>query len=236
MTSDKAQKRAIRARMNKTGERYTAARRHFLGEHLPAPESDTQTEPEPAIAPHVADPGMSEEAVQLATGRTWDEWLAVLDVWGAADLSHTEIARHVAEEYRISGWWAQSVTVGYERMRGKRAVHQVADGFSVSVSRTFPVSVERLFAVFADETERDRWLQSGTLRLRTAQEGRSARFDIGDGRMRLEAFFTSKGTDKASVALQVSKLVNADEVEAARAVWKANLSRLAEVIAAEGAC
>jgi hypothetical protein len=231
MTTDKAQKREIRARMSKTGERYTAARHHLLGEHLPSPESDAQAKPELAIAPRVAEPGMSEEAVQRATGRTWDEWLATLEPWGAANRSHTEIARHVAEDYGIGGWWAQSVTVGYERMRGKRAVHQVTGGFSVNVSKTFPVSVNRLFEAFVDETQRDRWLEYGTLRLRTAQEGRSARFDVGDGRTRLEAIFTGKGPEKASVALQVSKLISADEVEAMRAAWRARLSHLAEVLA-----
>ena len=60
--------------------------------------------------------------------------------------NHTEIARHVYETYSIDGWWAQSVTVGYERARGMRALHERPDGFSGNAGKTFPVPVERLFA------------------------------------------------------------------------------------------
>ena len=73
MTEDKARKRAIRTRMAKTGERYTAARRHLT------PTSKT---PEP-----VADPGLSDDTIRRGSGKGWDEWFRILDGWGAT--SHT---------------------------------------------------------------------------------------------------------------------------------------------------
>src|SRR4051812_26250564 len=114
MTTDKAQKKAVRARMEKTGERYTAARQHIVD--APA-ETDPAIEP-PVVAPlpaRVADPGMSDEAVAKATGQGWDHWFALLDAWAARDHNHTEIARYVASDLHIGDWWAQMVTVGYER-------------------------------------------------------------------------------------------------------------------------
>lgn len=177
--------------------------------------------------PRSVDPGQSDEAVLRATGKSWDEWLSVLDAWGATGRTHKEIAQYVYDTFRLEGWWAQGVTVGYERLRGMRAVHQTADGFNANASKIFAVSVDRLFRAFVDEAERDQWLEPETLRLRTAQSGRSARFDFGDGITRVEVYFTAKGPDKSSAAIQHAKLTSAGQVEEYRGFWKERLSRLA---------
>ena len=238
MTRDKALKRAIRARMAKTGERYAAARHYHLDRHLILPSDEpVETAPEPdqsppvELPPRVADPGVSDEAIRRGTGKGWDEWFRLLDGWGATARTHAEIARHLAEEHGVGGWWAQSVTVGYERARGIRAVHELADGFSVNISKTFAVPVERLSAVFVDEAARDGWLEPGTLRLRTARPGRSTRFDVPADGTRLEVNFVATGPEKASAHLQHVKLPAAADVETRRAFWKARLDRLAEALA-----
>ena len=128
MTTDKARKRAVRARMTKTGDRYSAARR-------------SATKPEP---PATEDLGQSDETIRRATGKGWKQWIRLLDDWGARERTHTEIARHVNQVFGVSGWWAQTVTVGYERARGMRAKHQRPDGFSVSVSKTVAVDAATL--------------------------------------------------------------------------------------------
>jgi hypothetical protein len=236
MTRNKVQMRAVRARMAKTGERYTTARHYELDLHRVQPtDAVNELEPAPAgLPPRVAEPGMSDEAVQRGTGKTWDEWFALLDGWGAMQRAHPEIARHVADEHGVAGWWAQSVTVGYERARGMRGVHERPDGYSVNASKTFPVPVERLFGAFVDEATRDGWLEPGTLRLRTAQSGRSARFDVVANGTRLEVNFTVKGPEKASAALQHVKLPTRDDVETWRAFWKDRLTTLAAVLAGAG--
>jgi len=236
MTKDKARKGAVRARMAKTGERYATARHYLLDQHLPPPpETDAEPEPEPdlepaTLRPRAAEPGMSEAAVLRGTGKTWDEWFVLLDSWGAAERTHPEIARYLVEEHGIPGWWAQGVTVGYERARGRRAVHERPDGFSVNASKTFPVPVARLFAAFVDEAARDDWLEPGTLRPRTSQPNRSARFDVPATGTRLEVNFTAKGESKASAALQHVKLPTEDDIETWRAFWKERLNRLAAVL------
>jgi hypothetical protein len=236
MTREKARKRAIRERMAKTGERYTTARHYHLDLHLAPNETAEADGPMSDVAepvnlpPRVAEPGMSDEAVQRATGKTWDEWFALLDAWGAQDRKHPEIARHLYETYGIDGWWAQGVTVGYERARGMRAVHERPDGFSVNASKTVPVPVERLFAAFVDEAERDRWLEPGELRLRTSQPPRSARFDVLANGTRIGVNFASKGEAKSSVQIQHERLPTADDVDPWKAHWKERLARLAALL------
>jgi hypothetical protein len=63
------------------------------------------------LPPRVAEPGMSDEAIKKGSGKSWDEWFALLDAWGAMEKTHTEIARHISEELEVDGRWAQGVTV-----------------------------------------------------------------------------------------------------------------------------
>lgn len=243
MTKNKAQKRAVRTRMAKTGEHYTSARHYLLDLHRPEQATadadrsspslvgDAGPSDEPALPPRVADPGVSDAAVQRATGKIWDEWFVLLDAWGGTSRSHSEIARHVHEVYGIDGWWAQSVAVGYERARGMRALHERPDGFSMNASKTFPVPVERLFAAFVEQDERERWLEAVTLRRRTSQPNKSARFDVLPGETRLAVTFIAKGPQKASAHLEQERLATAEDVVRWKALWKEQLAHLAAFLA-----
>ncbi len=215
MTEDKARKRSTRTRMAKTGESYTAARRHTV-------KPQKEQAPPPSV-----DLGKSDETVKRGSGKTWEEWFAILDSWGATDRTHTEIARYVHEEHDVSGWWAQTVTVGYERGRGMRRIHERADGFYVGVSKTLPLGVGRLSDEFIDVKKRNRWLDPGTLRTRTSQRGKSARFDFRDGQSRVHVYFVSKGRSKASVHVQHERLTDEAAVEEMRSFWKERLNALA---------
>jgi hypothetical protein len=188
---------------------------------------------EAALPPRVAESGVSEAAIQRATGKSWDEWFALLDAWHGTTHNHTEIARHVYETYGIDGWWAQSVTVGYERARGMRALHERPDGFSMSASKTFPVPVERLFAAFVEQNERERWLGAIELRNRTNQPHKSARFDVLPDDTRLAVTFVAKGPEKSAAQLQQERLTSAEDVTRCKALWKEQLARLASFLGEE---
>lgn len=255
MTKQKAEKRAVRERMAKTGERYTTARHYLLDLHhvnatngaseLPALETAVLPPdaaggtggaaellaPETVVPPAwIEQPGMSDEAVLRNTGKSWHEWFALLDQWGATERTHPEIARHVNETYNPGGWWAQAVTVGYERARGMRRRHELPDGFSVNASKTVAAPVERLYAALVDEALRDQWLEAGTLRLRTSQPHRSARFDVIPTGTLLTANLTAKGEGKASLQLQELKIASEDDIESRKAFWKARLNQLAALL------
>ena len=91
MPRDKDRKRIIRARMKKTGESYTAARAQI-----------TKTQPKPTrTVDHAALAGMSDAAVAAKTGRSWLEWVRLLDADNAAALPHREIAALVHEKHDV---------------------------------------------------------------------------------------------------------------------------------------
>jgi hypothetical protein len=216
MTRNKAQKRATRGRMAKTGERYTAARIHAA-----RPKERLRQEDLP----------QSDANLRQNTGKGWREWFRILDAWGAKERKHGEIAAHLMKERGVPGWWAQSITVGYERARGLRAKHQTLEGsFQVSTSKTLPVGVGRAFKAFAEAPQRSRWLERGMLRVRTSLKNRSVRFDFRDGASRVVAWFEPKGRSKTSVTIQHEKLPDAGAVEEMRAMWKERLNGLAKVL------
>ncbi len=225
MTQNRDFKKLVRARMARTGESYTAARAQ-----LRPPANDPV-----GVAPAKADPvdlaalaGMSDAAVAAKTGRTWAEWAAALDAHGARDLDHTCIASLVRERWpEIGPWWAQTVTVGYERIRGLRQHGQLCNGdFAASKSKTFPVPIATLFAAFGDA--RASWIGAPT-ELRTARPGRSMRLTWPDGTI-VAIGFTDKGPNKSAVSIQHTKLESAARRGAEKQAWAERLARLAELL------
>lgn len=223
MTKQKDLKRLIRARMEKTGESYTAARAHIVAKRSP-PKAE-----------YVELAGMSDEAVAAKTGHTWAEWVEVLDGIEAITLPHRDIAKWVGENHSFSGWWAQSVTVGYERIRGLRAVGQRREGnkpgtYDANKSKTFPVGIDRLFEAFISEDERARWLREPGVEVRTSKSNKSIGFNWPDG-TRCMGWFTDKGPAKSSVQLQHSGLPNAEALPVMKKYWAGRLAALAAVFA-----
>ncbi len=215
MTRQKTFKRRVRERMAKTGESYTAARRMLIA---------NGDRPDTAVAEF--EPFVAEEKVLEVTGRGWQDWFRLLDEWGAPSRTHTEIARWLREEHRVDGWYAQALTVGYERARGLRAPGEKADGFAVTASRTVAVPVERLFAAFEDVPLRQRWLPGAGMRTRTATAPRSARYDWEDGSTRLIVGFEDKGESKSLVSLSHERLPDAETADEMKAWWRERLTEL----------
>ena len=215
MTTQRSFKRLVRARMQKTGESYTAARAVLLS------ADGGSGGGKPMLA-------TSDDSIRERTGRGWEEWFDLLDQWGAGDRSHRDITRWVADQLGVEplAWNAQAVTGSYERARGGRAVGQHTDGFRVSASKTVGLPVERLFDAILDDDFRARWLPDGDLRERTATRPKSARFDWGDDGTRLHVTFTPKGDDRSTVTLSHERLADAKERERMKAYWKARLGAL----------
>ena len=216
MTRQRSFKRLVRTRMEKTGESYTAARAVLLA-----------GKDQPAEQPWLA---TSDERIRERTGRGWEEWFDLLDEWGAAERTHREIARWVADQLGIGPlvWDAQAITSSYERARGLREVGETEQGFAVSATRTVAVPVERLFDAVVDEARRRSWLPDGELSERTATRPRSARFDWGDGPSRVIVGFDAKGEQKSTMALQHVRLADGDEAERMKAYWRERVAALKE--------
>ncbi len=193
---------------------------------------------------------ITSEAVRNATGKTWDEWLTLLDGDGAGELDHKSIVKLLAEQHGVSsGWWQQEITIGYETARGKRAAGQTTDaGYQVGVTKTFPMPPEAVWRLLTSEDGFKTWLGAAPrgrlasgLRYRT-RDGVSGEFRVvKDGsHLRLTWFLpgwerastlqvriTPQG-DKTSLTFHQERLTGEMERERMRRHWQDVLERLAE--------
>lgn len=174
--------------------------------------------------------GTSDEAVVKATGRSWAEWVERLDVAGAVALEHKAIVALVEEAHDAGGWWSQTVTVGYERIRGLREQGQRRGGtFEVNRSATFPVGVERLWEVTQSPATLARWATGLDLEESTSTPSRSIRWKVGDG-TRVEAWFTDKGPGRSSVQFQHRGLPDRETADRVREQWGDRLAALKQLM------
>ena len=238
MPTQKDLKRLVRARMRKTGESYTAARAHLVA-HRDRTAARAAAPAAPKAPPTSVDPadfgklaGMSDAAVKKATGCNWARWVKALDQWGAASMSHTQIAELVSEKWHVQSWWSQMVTVGYERIHGRREKGQLCSGdFAVSKSRTFAVPIEQLYAAFTP-ARIHRWLDGSKPTMRKSTLNKSVRMKWEDGTT-VAINFWKKGERKSQAALGHEGFTSKADAERMRAWWTERFTALGELLAAE---
>lgn len=256
MPRQKDLKRLVRSRMARTGEAYTAARAQLLRKAkrraappaVTAEETETPASPVPTPRkgrtqavrekPAAESPGksgfadlagISDKAISEKTGCSWERWVWALDALGASAMAHREIASIVHNKYGVDGWWAQAVTVGYERIKGLRLRGQRRNGsFEAGKSRTFSVSVEKLFEAWNRPALRRRWLDRN-LKVRTSQTNRSMRLGGEDGTI-VTVWFTPKGGDKSSVAVVHTRLPDRAIAEQKKEWWAGQLDKLGALL------
>jgi hypothetical protein len=232
MPRNKDLKRLVRARMRKTGEAYTAARAHIIKKPKTKTVSKAAAPRKSAIEKidYAALAGISNETIKAKTGCTWERWVPALDYRGAEKMSHRDIAELVNKKYKIDGWWSQTVTVGYERIKGLRARGQRRDGtYEANKSRTFDVPVTTLFDAWADASTRGRWLNGDGVKVRTATAPKSMRLGWSDGSI-IAVGFMPKGKSKSAVAVQHTKLPDRETANRLKQYWSDRLDALGGVL------
>ncbi|MCK9793012.1 DUF4287 domain-containing protein [Isoptericola sp. 4D.3] len=223
MTTQESFKKRVRARMTATGEKYGAARRSLLA------RSDQHRTAGPR--PWVSDPDVSDDAIRENTGHGWDEWVALVDAGPGRDAGHTAIAAWVVERHGVSGWWAQSVTVGYERITGLRVPGQRPDGtFSVSRSRLVDLDPVALRALLDDDAERAGLVPGLTLAPRSRPGVRSPRFGVSDadGDHGVAMFSLDPAGTRLRLTVTHERLGSAAEAELWKAYWADWLGAVAD--------
>jgi len=228
MTHAKKLKREIRTRAAKTGESYTAARRHVLL---------SRVKPGAAAPPITASKLPAGDAsVRKATGRGLDHWFAALDAFDGLAKGHTASAAHLHKDHGIRGWYAQMITVAYERARGKRSRNQSCAGdFQVGISKTVKADVHEVMAALRD----GRWLDGVDPELARAfpkpanavmRGEKYAKLRFNWDRSNIEFRITPKKGGSTIVA-DNTKLADAAQVERRRSQWRGALEALRAFLA-----
>lgn len=102
------------------------------------------------------------EQVTAKTGKGWDEWFDIIDSFGL-EKGHTAIAKHLREEHGVDDWYAQAVTIQYEKEHGARELHQRGQTYEITFQRTVSVPVEKAFEAFSTAEGLNAWFTTGSV-------------------------------------------------------------------------
>lgn len=173
------------------------------------------------------DEQIGSETTTLRTGRTREQWHELLDAAGAARWPHKRIAEWLVAEHDVDGWWAQSLTVGYEQARGMRLPGQRPDGtFEANASKTVARGADDVFTHLLDDARRAAWAGPGW-RVASATAPKRARLEHDDG-SRVHVEVTTVSAGKVRVSVQHVRLPDPDAVARWKAHWQEALGLLAD--------
>ena len=217
MTTQQTFKRRVRERMARTGERYAQARRVLLEQQAAAPRVDGRA--------WVSQPEMSDEAIRSNTGRGWDEWCDLVEAFAGHTDGHSAVVEHLMEVHGLTGWWAQNVTVSWERITGQRLPFQRSDGlFGVSRTRTVEVDADELRAMLMDEEGRDALFPDMTTDLRSKPTSKNVRLAMEEGSAQFA--LVPKPDGRTAVTVAHERLPDHTVVPAWQEYWTAWLEAL----------
>lgn len=171
------------------------------------------------------EPQHTDELVRERTGRGWDDWRALIEAWPGHTGGHTAIAQYLAEEHGVDSWWAQSITVGFERITGRRAPGQGSDGlFEVSTSRTVAADAQALRERLLDESGRTSLLGLDST-LRSNPEAKGIRLGLDEGVLLIT--LAEAGAGRSKVTVTHGKLPDDQAAQRWRSHWASWLKGLA---------
>ena len=199
--------------------------------------------------------GVSSESAKKATGHDWAEWKSILDKAGAKKWNHKEIVAYLKDNYELSGWWQQSVTVAYEKAEGRRVVGQTADtGFQVGIQKTFPVGIDQAWSLLSSRKGIACWLgnvsrfsfvegktyttESGTEgEIRVVKPGNRIRLTWHKPGMKrpatLQITLVENTSEKTSIRVHLEHLPSQKVREEMKSHWRGVLGDLAELAASK---
>lgn len=210
MTTQESFKKRVRARMARTGERYTTARHALLAKA-------------PSVGrPWVSEPEMGDDAVRAATGRGWNDWCDVIDGWPRDSWDHSwdhaACARRLEADHGLDGWWSQSVTGGYERITGLRLPGQMPDGtFTANKSKTVRADASKLRRLLLRDEDRVDLFPGEPTELRSRPTSKVIRLGIGGGVALIDLI--AKDDGRTTITVQHEKLAAARDVGRWRFWW-----------------
>lgn len=176
-------------------------------------------------------PKISDEAVKAATGKTWAEWVALLDSAGARNMPHKEIAQWLYDSGHLTlPWWGQMVTVGYEQRIGRREAGQRCDGeFTAGASKTLSGTLDSVLETWQARVKGVGDFNGvpleGPPRVSSSDKWRYWRVNLADG-TQVSVNIGLKSEGKIGLAVDHAKLADKDAADSWKAFWKSFLAGL----------
>jgi uncharacterized protein YndB with AHSA1/START domain len=189
----------------------------------------------------------TDAAAQAATGKTMKAWFAELDGLGGTARGRRELVQHLYGVLDKDEWWATTIAVEYERVRGAVEKDGAPKGYSICSTKTIAAPVADVFAAFGDARRLDAWLgpetsvefaEGGELRnadgdrasFSRIRAGKDLRLDWNRAGLapgtKVEVLFADKGKGKTGVTLNHTRIQDRCDADRLRAAWAHALDAL----------
>ena len=173
---------------------------------------------------------IDDETVKAKTSRSWHEWFDILENASADKLNHQEIVSLLSRRHDLNDWWSQMVAQVYKQHTRIHEQYERAEGYEISVSKTFQVDVKTIYDAWSTDEKRRRWLQESSLKIIASTRNKSIRAQWANGQSRVSVDFYSKGENRSQVAVQHMKLPSLKAAEDMQTFWKETLDSLEEML------
>jgi uncharacterized protein YndB with AHSA1/START domain len=172
---------------------------------------------------------LPDATILAKTGKTRAEWHAILDEFECLRKGHQATARWLEDHHGVSPWWAQSLTIDYERAHGGREVGRRSHGrFEVNVTRTINAPTEVAWRAWTAPDELAKWDPGRLGEPRRAVPLERLLFGGGDLAAQSDVVvqFLPKPDGRTTVAVTHAPLPDKETCDAMREYWRARLTAL----------
>jgi len=189
---------------------------------------------------------VSAAAARAATGKSFDEWFAMLDKFGGPGKGRRAINELLYSKHKVDAWWCSTIVVEYEKARKAVEKDGLSKGYTICATKAIKAKPQRLFDAFAKQAELAKWFGAGT-KLDFREGGSFSNADGNRGQIKkinpgktirltwesakhapaetVEVKFQPSGA-KCTVMITHDRLQNRETADGMRAAWGAALDTL----------
>lgn len=195
---------------------------------------------------------ISNKSILKNTGKSWLEWVQLLNKHGAMNMSHKEIVKLLKTRYKQNLWWQQQVAISYDIYVGRRIEGQNSKGkYSASPVKTIHKSSAKVWKFVTSSAGQKIWL--GEFADFPLDKGSSFEADGGyygevrtilkNKRLRLkwiesetekksylQIHVIARGTNKCMLIFQHDEIATAREKDKFKTQWKTALEQIAKAV------
>lgn len=193
---------------------------------------------------------ITNKSILKNTGKSWSEWIEVLNKHGAMNMSHKEIVQLLKGRYKQGLWWQQQVAISYDIYVGKRIEGQNSKGkYSASPVKTIHQSSAKVWKFITSPKGQKIWLgefadfslDKGSAfeadggyygEVRTVLKNKRLRLKWIESETDLKSYLqihiVERGADKCMLIFQHDEITTAREKDKFKSHWRDVLEKIAK--------
>lgn len=108
---------------------------------------------------YVSEQPVTSGAAQAATGRNLETWYAELDALGGPSAGRKGLTDYLFKEKKVNPWWAVTIAVEFEKLRGAKEKDGFARGYGICVTKSVTATPQQVYDALLDART---WLGAGS--------------------------------------------------------------------------